>query len=200
MDTSRVLRTPEVRFADLPDYPFAPHYLKIDGLRMHYLDEGPKQGNIVLMLHGEPSWSYLYRKVIGPVTAAGYRVIAPDLIGFGRSDKLVRQRDYSAGFHVASIQTLIDALSLDGITLLCQDWGGLIGLRVAMAEQARFRGLSPPIPCCRDFRDATPTWPAALPTGICCGRQPASARGSPSPSSIRSGKPATWCASGPPVA
>ncbi|MDF1820759.1 MAG: haloalkane dehalogenase [Alcanivoracaceae bacterium] len=137
------LRTPEERFHDLPDYPFAAHYLSVDDteggqLRMHYLDEGPADAPVVLMLHGEPSWSYLYRHMIGPVTAAGFRVIAPDLIGFGKSDKPVRQSDYSHVRHVQWVAELLAQLDLEQITLVCQDWGGLIGLRLVAEQQARF--------------------------------------------------------------
>lgn len=132
------LRTPEDRFANLPDYPFAPHYVEIDGLRLHYLDEGPRGASPVLLLHGEPSWSYLYRKMIPPIADAGHRVIAPDLIGFGRSDKLVRKDDYTYQMHVDTVAAFVRALDLRDITLFCQDWGGLIGLRVAVEDPDRF--------------------------------------------------------------
>lgn len=132
------LRTPDACFESLPDYPFAPNYVLLNGLRMHYVDEGPRDAPPVLMLHGEPSWSYLYRKMIPVVAAAGYRVIAPDLIGFGRSDKLLLQADYSYQFHADMIAGFIRALDLNGITLVCQDWGGLIGLRVAVENEGRF--------------------------------------------------------------
>jgi haloalkane dehalogenase len=130
------LRTPEARFAALPDYPFQPHYADIDGLRMHYVDEG--SGPVVLLLHGEPTWSYLYRKMIPPLVAAGYRVLAPDLIGFGKSDKLERMADYSYQKHVAWLQTWLEGLDLRGITLFVQDWGSLLGLRLAAENEARF--------------------------------------------------------------
>lgn len=133
-----ILRTPDERFRELPDYPFAPHYVESDGLRMHYLDEGPADAAPVLLLHGEPSWSYLYRHMIGVFAAAGYRVIAPDLVGFGRSDKPARRRDYTYAQHVAWMRGLIAALDLHNITLFCQDWGGLIGLRLAAEHEARF--------------------------------------------------------------
>lgn len=136
--TRPFVRTPEERFAGLPDYPFAPHYLEIDGLRVHYVDEGPPDAAPVLLLHGEPSWSYLYRKMIPALVAAGHRVIAPDLIGFGKSDKLLRQVDYSYQMHIDSMAALLRALDLNDITMFCQDWGGLIGLRVALDEEARF--------------------------------------------------------------
>ncbi len=134
----KTVRTPDQRFHDLPDYPFAPHYVAIDGLRMHYVDEGPADAEPVLLLHGEPSWSYLYRHMIPVFVAAGYRAIAPDLIGFGRSDKPVRRRDYTYARHVGWMRGLLDALNLQNITLVCQDWGGLIGLRLAAENEARF--------------------------------------------------------------
>jgi haloalkane dehalogenase len=134
----QVLRTPDDRFDNLPDFDFEPHYLKIDGLRVHYLDEGPHQGSPVLLLHGEPSWCYLYREMIPVITSAGYRAIAPDLIGFGRSDKLQSKADYSYQFHVDIVASFIEALGLTGITLFGQDWGGLIGLRVVAADPTGF--------------------------------------------------------------
>ena len=136
--TTRFVRTPEDRFNDLADYPFAPHYVDIDGLRMHYLDEGPADAEPVLMLHGEPSWSYLYRHMIRPVADAGLRVIVPDLIGFGKSDKPVKRRDYTYAGHVDWMRQFVEALALERITLFCQDWGSLIGLRVAAENEARF--------------------------------------------------------------
>lgn len=133
----RALRTPDDRFSDLPDYPFRPHYREVsadgqsrDKLRMHYVDEGPKSASPVLMLHGEPSWSYLYRKMIPVVAAAGYRAIAPDLVGFGRSDKPTRQKDYSYARHVRWLTEWIEQTELREITLFCQDWGSLLGLRI----------------------------------------------------------------------
>ncbi len=134
----KIFRTPEERFRDVPDYPFAPHYVEIDGLRMHYVDEGLPDAPPVLLLHGEPSWSYLYRHMIPVFVAAGYRAIAPDLIGFGRSDKPARRRDYTYARHVGWIRGLLDALDLQNITLVCQDWGGLIGLRLAAENEMRF--------------------------------------------------------------
>lgn len=131
------LRTPDNRFKNLPGYDFAPHYVDIGGIRMHYVDEGPRDGNVVLLLHGEPSWSYLYRHMIPVLRDAGHRVIAPDLIGFGKSDKPVRKSDYSYAGHVAWLKSFIEVLDLAGITLFCQDWGSLIGLRVA-AENERY--------------------------------------------------------------
>lgn len=139
---SEHLRTPEERFTDLPDYPFAANYVDIDGLRMHYVDEGPRDGPVVLLLHGEPSWSYLYRHMIPPLAAAGLRVVAPDLVGFGKSDKPSRKGDYSYAGHVAWMQQFIARLDLRGITLFCQDWGSLIGLRVAAENEARFARIA----------------------------------------------------------
>ncbi|HEY5935504.1 MAG TPA: haloalkane dehalogenase [Kofleriaceae bacterium] len=134
-----ILRTPDERFANLPGYAFEPHYVQVgDGLRMHHVDEGPRDAAPVLLLHGEPSWSFLYRKLIGPLVAAGHRVIAPDLIGFGRSDKLAAREDYTYQKHVDWIAELLQRLELQRITLVCQDWGGLIGLRIAAEHEARF--------------------------------------------------------------
>lgn len=137
----QTVRTPDERFIDLPGYDFAPHYVEIAGLRMHYVDEGPSSANPVLMLHGEPSWCYLYRKMIPPIARAGYRAIAPDLVGFGRSDKLVNKAEYSYQFHVGTIAAFLGKLDLRNITLFGQDWGGLIGLRVAAENPERFAGI-----------------------------------------------------------
>jgi haloalkane dehalogenase len=133
-----VLRTPEERFANLADWPFVPHYVEVDGLRMHYVDEGPATAPPVLMLHGEPSWSYLYRKMIPILVAAGHRVVAPDLIGFGRSDKPAARTDYTYQRHVDWMAGFLRALELRALTLVCQDWGGLIGLRLAAEHEERF--------------------------------------------------------------
>jgi haloalkane dehalogenase len=138
-----VLRTPDDRFDKLPGFPFEPHYAEIEdadgtALRIHYVDEGPRDADPVLMLHGEPSWSYLYRKVIPVVSAAGLRAVAPDLVGFGRSDKPAERADYTYARHVAWIAALLEALDLRRITLLCQDWGGLIGLRLVAEHPERF--------------------------------------------------------------
>jgi len=133
-----VLRTPDERFAGLPGYPFAPHYVAVDGLRVHHLDEGPPDGEVVLMLHGEPSWSYLYRKLVPVLTAAGHRAVAPDLVGFGRSDKPAQREDYTYARHVAWMRGTVEALDVRGITLVCQDWGGLIGLRLVAEMPDRF--------------------------------------------------------------
>lgn len=132
------IRTPEHRFEGLQDFPFQPHYLDIDSMRQHYIDEGSKDREPVLMLHGEPSWSYLYRHMIPPIVAAGFRAIAPDLIGFGRSDKPIERSDYSYKGHVEWMCSFIEALDLRDITLVCQDWGSLIGLRVAAENKDRF--------------------------------------------------------------
>jgi haloalkane dehalogenase len=141
MDT---LRTPDGRFENLPAYTFAPHYVDVpdaDGgsLRVHYLDEGPRQGPAVLLLHGEPSWSYLYRTMIPVLTAAGLRCIAPDLVGFGRSDKPAAREDYTYQRHVDWMRAaLFNELDLRGVTLVGQDWGGLIGLRLVAENEDRF--------------------------------------------------------------
>jgi len=133
------LRTPDDRFAALPGYPFAPHYVTVgDGLRVHYVDEGPRDAAPVLMMHGEPSWSYLYRKMIPIVARAGHRVVAPDLVGFGRSDKPVRREDYTYQRHVDWMRAVLETLDLRGVTLVCQDWGGLIGLRLVAEHPERF--------------------------------------------------------------
>jgi haloalkane dehalogenase len=134
----KVLRTPDSCFENLPGYPFEPNYVEVDGMRMHYVDEGPKDGQIVLMLHGEPSWSYLYRKMIPPVAEAGYRVIAPDLIGFGKSDKPNKISDYSYQRHMDWLGAFLDALAMDNIILFCQDWGSLLGLRLVGEQPDRF--------------------------------------------------------------
>ncbi|MCI0525701.1 MAG: haloalkane dehalogenase [Acidobacteria bacterium] len=137
-----ILRTPDDRFANLHGYKFDPHYLEIDhqgsSLRVHYVDEGPRDADIVLLLHGEPSWCYLYRKMIPIITAAGHRAVAPDLIGFGRSDKLARREDYTYQFHVDMMTEFINSLDLRNVTLFGQDWGGLIGLRIAAENPDRF--------------------------------------------------------------
>ncbi len=128
------LRTPDERFAGLPGWPFAPRYVTVDGLRMHYVDEGPPGGLPVLLLHGEPSWGYLYRKMIPVLAAAGLRAVAPDLIGFGRSDKPAARSDYTYQRHVDWMKAFVAALDLRGATLVCQDWGGLIGLRLVAED------------------------------------------------------------------
>lgn len=133
-----ILRTPDERFANLPEYPFEPHYVEVDNLRIHYVDEGPPDANPLLLLHGEPSWSYLYRKMIPILAQAGHRAIAPDLVGFGRSDKPASREDYTYQHHVDWLVGLLTALDLHTITLFCQDWGGLLGLRIAAEHEDRF--------------------------------------------------------------
>lgn len=143
------LRTPDERFADLDGYPFAPNYVEIDDqdsvdgvsgtLRVHYLDEGPADGPVVLCMHGEPSWSYLYRKMIPLLVGAGLRVIAPDLVGFGKSDKPSEKSDYTYARHVAWMQNaIVDHLDLTDATFFGQDWGGLVGLRLVAENPERF--------------------------------------------------------------
>ncbi len=139
----KTLRTPDDRFADLPGYPFAPHYLEVPDteggrLRIHYIDEGSPDAEPVLLMHGEPSWSYLYRKMIPPIVGAGLRAVAPDLVGFGRSDKPAARGDYTYERHVAWMQSFLDEVGVAGINLVCQDWGGLIGLRLVAANPERF--------------------------------------------------------------
>lgn len=136
------VRTPDSRFENLLDYDFEANYVDVDGMRMHYVDEGPRDGEVVLLLHGEPSWSYLYRHMIPPLRDAGFRVIAPDLIGFGKSDKPTRKSDYSYASHVTWMADFIEALDLSGINLFCQDWGSLIGLRVAAENEHRFARIA----------------------------------------------------------
>lgn len=137
-----ILRTPDSQFENLPNYPFAPNYVEISGLRMHYVDEGSNDDEVVLMLHGEPDWSYLYRKMIPIVVDAGYRVVAPDLIGFGKSDKPAAMSDYSYQSHMDWMTGFLNALDLKNITLVCQDWGGLLGLRLAAENPARFKRIA----------------------------------------------------------
>lgn len=139
-----IYRTPDERFADLPGYPFAPHYVEIDDgeggtLRVHHVDEGPADAAPVLLMHGEPSWSYLYRHMIPVLVDAGHRVIAPDLVGFGRSDKPTATADYTYARHVDWMrEALFDRLDLRDITFFGQDWGGLVGLRLVAAEPDRY--------------------------------------------------------------
>ena len=132
------VRTPESRFDSVPDYPFDPKYIEVDGLRMHYVDEGPRDASPVLLLHGEPSWSFLYRHMIASLVATGHRAVAPDLIGFGKSDKPTLQEDYTVARHVHWVGALVETLNLDDITLFGQDWGSSIGLRLATENEARF--------------------------------------------------------------
>ncbi len=135
-----VLRTPEERFANLPDFPYEPHYVEVEGLRMAYIEQGT--GDPILMLHGEPTWGYLYRHMIPPLAKLG-RVVVPDLIGFGRSDKPVADNAYSFKSHVRWMRRFVGTLDLKRITLVCQDWGGPIGLRVVSEMPERFSRLVP---------------------------------------------------------
>jgi haloalkane dehalogenase len=143
----KVLRTPDERFEGLSDWPFKPHYAQVSdksegtSLRLAYVDEGPRDADPVLLMHGEPSWSYLYRKIIPPLVAAGHRAVAPDLIGFGRSDKPAARTDYTYERHVAWMSDWLQQLDLRRITLFCQDWGGLIGLRLVAAFPERFKAV-----------------------------------------------------------
>lgn len=139
-----VVRTDDARFAKLPDFPYAPNYAELSNpygdppLRMHYVDEGPRDAPVVLMVHGEPAWSFLYRKMIPVFAAAGLRAIAVDQIGFGRSDKLTFAPHYSFEHHVAWLRELVVQLDLQQITLVCQDWGGPVGMGVLAEEPERF--------------------------------------------------------------
>ena len=133
-----ILRTPEERFNKIIDFPFKPNYLTIGDTRIHYLDEGPKDGEIIFLLHGEPAWSYLFRKMIPDLTSAGFRVIAPDMVGFGKSDKYISTKDYSHQMHVDKMTQLIIRLDLTNITAHVHDWGGLVGLRVIAEVPDRF--------------------------------------------------------------
>ena len=139
----QVYRTPDDRFADLADFPFASRYLDLrDGLRVHYIDEGDPAGPVVFLLHGEPTWCYLFRHMVGPLVDAGFRVVAPDLIGFGKSDKPLHRSDYSYAGQVAWMREWIEALDLKGMTLGCQDWGSLIGLRLVAEMPERFAAIA----------------------------------------------------------
>ncbi len=168
-----ILRTPDERFAHLPGYAFPPHYVDVSGVRIHYVDEGPRTHAAVLLLHGEPSWSYLYRKMIPVITAGGHRAVAPDLVGFGRSDKPTERKDYTYQRHVDWMRSVVEHLDLRDITLVCQDWGGLIGLRLVAEHGERFArvvtantflptGDSPPsdaFVAWRTFSQETPEFP-----------------------------------------
>ena len=139
----KVLRTPDERFSGLVDFPFAPNYLDIDDqdggtLRMHYLDEGPADGKLVLCMHGQPNWSYSFRKMIGPLAKAGFRVVVPDIVGFGRSDKPTERSDYTFDRHVNWLKSFIEGLDLENINLIAQDWGGPIALRNVADNPDRF--------------------------------------------------------------
>jgi haloalkane dehalogenase len=139
----KALRTPDERFTDLPGYPFAAHYAEVpDGeggsLRVHFIDEGGRDAEPFLLMHGEPSWSFLYRRMIPVITGAGFRVVAPDLIGFGRSDKPADRADYTYNRHVRWMLDLLDVLGMGRINMVCQDWGGLIGLRLVAERPDAF--------------------------------------------------------------
>jgi haloalkane dehalogenase len=140
--TTEVFRTPDERFQDLPGFDFAPNYVDIDGLRMHYLDAGPSSGRPVVCFHGEPSWAYLYRKMIGPLVDAGHRVIVPDYAGFGRSDKPTDRRWYTYDRHVELTSKVLGGLDLHDAIVVVQDWGGAIGLRWAVENPDRVAALS----------------------------------------------------------
>ena len=169
-----VLRTPDDRFENLPDYPFEPHFTTLaDGLRVHHVDEGPRDASPVLMLHGEPSWSYLYRSMVPVLAQAGLRAVAPDLVGFGKSDKPTAIDDYSYQQHVDWLTEWLVALDLRDITLVCQDWGSLLGLRLAAEQGERFsrivvangflptadRGVPPAFAVWRAFAAYSPVFP-----------------------------------------
>ena len=180
----KILRTPDARFANLPDFPFTPHYCEVkdsDGtaLRIHYLDEGPASANPVLLMHGEPSWSFLYRRIVARLAARGHRVVAPDLIGFGRSDKPADQSDYTFERHVRWMSDWMDSTRLTNITLFCQDWGGLIGLRLVAAFPEKFarviaantglptgNGFSEGFQRWLEFSQSTPTLPIGQIVGM----------------------------------
>jgi pimeloyl-ACP methyl ester carboxylesterase len=137
-----VLRTPEARFAGLPDWPYAPRYLELDGLRLHYVDEGPRDAAVTaLCLHGQPTWSYLYRRMIPVFTAAGIRVVAPDWFGFGRSDKPADDAWYTFDRHRGTMLRFVEALDLQNLLLVVQDWGGLLGLTLPVAMPERVTRL-----------------------------------------------------------
>lgn len=133
-----VLRTPETRFAGLPDFPYGPHYTEVGGLRIAHIDEGQRDAPTVLLMHGEPAWSFLYRKMVPVLVDAGYRAVAPDLVGFGRSDKPASYSDYSYRNEVAWMTAWMRANDLRAMTLFCQDWGSLIGLRMVAEDPDRF--------------------------------------------------------------
>ena len=133
-----VLRTPDDRFENFQDYPFEANYIEIDGLRIHYLDEGPKDADPIILFHGEPTWSYLFREMIPVFTAAGHRVIVPDMVGFGKSDKFISKYVYSYKHHVDVMKELVIKLGLKNTTHFGQDWGGMVGLRVVAELPDRF--------------------------------------------------------------
>jgi haloalkane dehalogenase len=184
------LRTPDARFANLPDYPFEPRYADVgDGLRVHYVDEGPRGGPVILMLHGEPTWSFLYRKMIPILTTAGFRAVAPDLVGFGRSDKPVDRQAYTYARHVGWMRALLETLDLREVTLVGQDWGSLVGLRMAMENQSRFariviangflptarQGVPPAFQLWRAFARYSPVFPIGRIVASGCVTKPSAA-------------------------
>ena len=136
------LRTPEERFQQLPDFPYAPHYTELGGLRIAHIDEGPRDGPVVLLMHGEPAWSFLYRKMIPILVAAGMRVLVPDQVGFGRSDKPTQRSDYTYENHVQWMSAWLESVDAKDITLFCQDWGSLIGLRMVAEMPDRFARIA----------------------------------------------------------
>lgn len=176
-----VLRTPDERFEGLPDFPYAPHYTVVTdrqsgtSLRIAAIDEGPRDATPILLMHGEPTWSFLYRKIIAGLVAKGHRAVAPDLVGFGRSDKPARREDYTYERHVAWMSDWLIANDLNNITLFCQDWGGLIGLRLVAAFPERFarvcaantflptgQGATPAFEAWLQFSQTTPTFPTPM--------------------------------------
>jgi haloalkane dehalogenase len=173
MPNAGVLRTPEARFAELAEFPFTPRYLSVTDarfgeLRMACIDEGPHTAPVALLLHGEPTWSFLYRRMIPRITAAGFRAVAPDFIGFGRSDKLAQRGDYSYAGFVSWLQQFVRVLDLKRVTLVCQDWGGPVGLSVLAAEPARFAAVlaaNTILPNCEPPPRGVPEWPGALIAG-----------------------------------
>lgn len=140
--TSEIYRTPDERFQDLPGYDFVPHYVDVDGLRMHYVDEGPRSGTPIVCFHGEPSWAYLYRKMIGPLVIGGHRVVIPDYAGFGRSDKPTDRRWYTYDRHTELVTRVLGGLDLQNAIVVVQDWGGPIGLRWAVENADRVGALA----------------------------------------------------------
>jgi len=167
---ARVVRTASARFTNLTDFPFSARYVRVIGpgptaLRMAFVDEGPRGAPVALLLHGEPTWSYLYRKIIPAVTRAGFRAVAPDFIGFGRSDKLTRRSDYSYDAFVGWLLRFVEALDLTRVTLVCQDWGGPIGLRVLSEQPERFAAVlaaNTILPNCEPPPRGIANWPGTL--------------------------------------
>jgi len=186
----RILRTPQQHFAAITDFPYPVRYLEVGGLQIACVDEGPRSAAPVLLMHGEPTWSYLYRKMIPPLLAAGYRVVAPDLVGFGRSDKPAHAEYYSYANHVGWMNAWLEAMGLQDVTLFCQDWGSLIGLRMLTHAPDRFaravlangglptgdRGSVPPaFKIWRAFARWSPWFPIGriIATGCAAGLSPA---------------------------